>query len=749
MNRYRAQLPTVRLALEHLQELEKQLKNKEVCFSREVVQHFTQIAKGISQLEETRRYIHEALEVETIEASKLRYKLSHLPNTLYQQLAAAVAAARESKATRVKELQAKVETLTQQIEALEKEYRRLEKENASMCPIQRKARAQYDDIVSMLNNVLGERTNHQITVNETHDHIKDTQQKTVIVTRDIADLKEDMEEKQKEHEVEKESSTATFTEVQLQLQNQSTINSEMRNKLDELNLELYQLNDNFSAQEELTGLLKVEIVNQKKQEDTLQRKYNQKLKAAEELIAQKDAIIQELSTLIETLRKATEYLHTRTLQAQKDTKDAEVFNQELKDQRESRNEAFKKTKIYENEIRESLHDLTNRLAATKDFLAEKEVKLSTGRKQIREYEEMILSLVESHKDTMELLDGELQKYTQKLEKERQIRVTALRKREEIAKEIILTKRITEKYYDEMSQHMMTMKKKRVKLIAETRRLQQEIDEYAEKNAALRQQLAIEEEAFSNIGRLLSTEIEQLKNEIRNLKESMMQTKEELHVKLSIQQELESQLAEETKVCDELQKELEDQKNEKSDLDNTIIGLKIKTEVLHSSKLEVKSMLSAMRNSLFQQIKSTAEQMKLIEGDIYEAGRRLEHVTIENCKLKLCNLQLIKDIASLNEDGEKQKAAKKKQDVKLQIIYENLQKSWALDASVQKEYSECEQCVLDAIEELMKKTRHREQKVGSITEHLKVYLSKLLSFVGSTRSTEETKKICMRKQIKSQ
>ncbi|XP_067847619.1 coiled-coil domain-containing protein 175 isoform X2 [Heptranchias perlo] len=712
MNRYRAQLPTVRLALEHLQELEKQLKNKEVCFSREVVQHFTQIAKGISQLEETRRYIHEALEVETIEASKLRYKLSHLPNTLYQQLAAAVAAARESKATRVKELQAKVETLTQQIEALEKEYRRLEKENASMCPIQRKARAQYDDIVSMLNNVLGERTNHQITVNETHDHIKDTQQKTVIVTRDIADLKEDMEEKQKEHEVEKESSTATFTEVQLQLQNQSTINSEMRNKLDELNLELYQLNDNFSAQEELTGLLKVEIVNQKKQEDTLQRKYNQKLKAAEELIAQKDAIIQELSTLIETLRKATEYLHTRTLQAQKDTKDAEVFNQELKDQRESRNEAFKKTKIYENEIRESLHDLTNR-------------------------------------DTMELLDGELQKYTQKLEKERQIRVTALRKREEIAKEIILTKRITEKYYDEMSQHMMTMKKKRVKLIAETRRLQQEIDEYAEKNAALRQQLAIEEEAFSNIGRLLSTEIEQLKNEIRNLKESMMQTKEELHVKLSIQQELESQLAEETKVCDELQKELEDQKNEKSDLDNTIIGLKIKTEVLHSSKLEVKSMLSAMRNSLFQQIKSTAEQMKLIEGDIYEAGRRLEHVTIENCKLKLCNLQLIKDIASLNEDGEKQKAAKKKQDVKLQIIYENLQKSWALDASVQKEYSECEQCVLDAIEELMKKTRHREQKVGSITEHLKVYLSKLLSFVGSTRSTEETKKICMRKQIKSQ
>uniref|UniRef100_UPI00398E3B67 coiled-coil domain-containing protein 175 n=1 Tax=Pristiophorus japonicus TaxID=55135 RepID=UPI00398E3B67 len=748
MNRCQAQLPTVTLALQHLRELKKQLKKKNICFDHESVRLFKRIAEGISQLEEARRHIHEVLEVETIEASKLRYKLFRLPNKLNQQIAAAVATVHESKATQLKELQAKIETMTQQVESLEKEYYRLEKENASLCPIQQKAGARYDDIISLLNNLMEERTSHQITMNETYDNIRNAQQQTLRTSRDNADLKEDMEREKKEFEIEKKSLMEKFTEIHLQVQHQNTINNDQRNKLDKLNVELYTLNHKVSTQIETAKQLDIEHKYLKEEEVSLERKYSEAFKATEELVTQKNTIADELNTLIENLRQESEYLHTRFLQAQKDINDAQVLNQKLVENHATRNEAFKKAKENETETSRNVLGLRERLNPIKDLLAQNEENLSHIRKQIQEHEEVILSLLEKHKDAMDLLNGEMQKYTNKFEKEEQVRVTTQRNRDEISKEIMFAKGAMQNYLANMSLRTVSLKKKRESLIAETKRLQKEIDEYAKKIAALRQQCAAEENTISNNKQILATESEQLKNEIEDVKQHRMQQQEELQAKMSIQQDIESNLAEETAVCAELHKVLEDLQQEKYDIDNTLIHLKIKTGMLLSSKVVVKSRLSAVRNRLFNQVKNTAEQMKFIEVDIYEAGRRLEHVTIENCKLKLCNFQLIKNIASLNEETEKQKAEKKEQDLELQIIYDNLLKSWALDASVQKENEACDQCVQHAMEELLKKIHHREQTVGSIRDQLKEHLSRLLSFVGSTHSTEETKKKCMIKQTKS-
>ncbi|XP_067894255.1 coiled-coil domain-containing protein 175 [Heterodontus francisci] len=748
MKRCPKQLPTVRVALERLQELEKQLKNQKVCFGRETVRHFTQITEGVSQLEEVRRNIHEVLEVETIKASKLRHNLSHLPNKLKQQIAAAVAAARESKATRLKELQDKIKTMTEQIEALEKEYSRLTKENASLCPIQQKAGSRYDDIVSQLNKAMEERTSDQITLNETYDIIRDTQQKIIFVTRDTADLQKEIGEKRKKYESEKEILTVKFTEIHLLVQNQNATNFEKKNKLDELKVKLHELDDNLFSQKQMNKLLEIQSVNLKTEEDSLQTKYNQELKTAEELTDQKQEITDELRTYIEKLRREIEYLRTRSLQTEKETNDAQELNQKLVEKNESRHDALKKSREYETEIRQNLRRLTKRLDTVKGLLAETGERMTELRKQIQEHEENIIAVTEKHNDIMDFLNGELQKYTNKLEKEEQLRETILRKREEISKEIMHVKAATEDYLTHLSMRMKDLKKKRVKLLSEIKRLQQEINMYADKILALRRLLAKEEEAFGNIDQLLSTEVKQLKNEMKDMNETIRQVKEELQDKMSTQQRLESLLAEETAICDELQKERDAQRNEKFELESILIQLKTKTVVLLASKPELKSMLSALRLSLYHRVKNTAEQIKSMEADIYEANRRIEHVEIENCKLKLCNFQLMKAIASLDEEGEKQNAKMKQKDGELQIIYDNLLKSWALDLSVQKEYAACEQSVLNVTEELIKKIHHREQKVGSISNQLEEYLSKMQSFVGSTHTTEETKERCMRKQTKS-
>ncbi|XP_051872436.1 coiled-coil domain-containing protein 175 [Pristis pectinata] len=735
---------TVKLALERLQDLEKQLKDKGICFECGTIRHFANIVGGVNQLEEARRTIHEILEVETIEASKLRYKLSELPNKLKQQIAAAVAAARDSKTMHLNELKAKIEMMTQQIEALKKEYCRLEQENASLCPIQQEAGARYNDIIFLMNNVMGDRANKQITLNETYDNIRDTKQKIVDVTRDIADLKEEMDEKQNEFKIRKESLTAKFTEVHQLVQDQNKINFEKKNKLDDLKMELDKLSDNVVVQEEKTAQLGMQNTVLEKQETALQHEHNEKLKTIEELTKKKEKITDELSTLTEYYKTEIEKLQTRSLQAQEDIDNAQVLNQERAVRRESRSEAAKKAKEQEIERRKHLQSLTDRLNSVKDLLIQTEENLSSVRKEIQELEEIMLNLAEQHKDTMEFLNKELQKYSNKLEKEKELREATQHKREEMSRETLDIKRTTEKYLANLSKRLQDLKRKREKLIAESNNLQKSIDEYVEKIKALKQQLTAEEDAFKNMEQLLSAEINHLKIEIKEMKEKIMQVKKELEVKLPIQQKLETELAEETAMCEELQKELNDLISKKSYLDNTISRLKRDTGILLVSKPDLQSMLSSIRNNIFHQVKSTGEQLKMIEVDIYEADRRLELVEIENCKLKLCNFQLTKDLASFKEEGERQKAEKENQDNELQTVYDNLMKSWALDFSVQKEFAACDQCVLNAIEKLMNKIQLREMKLGNIGAQLKEHLSKLLSFVGSTPA-EGPKEKCMIKQ----
>ncbi|GCB75170.1 hypothetical protein scyTo_0020893, partial [Scyliorhinus torazame] len=61
------------------------------------------------------------------------------------------------------------------------------------------------------------------------------------------------------------------------------------------------------------------------------------------------------------------------------------------------------------------------LNTVKDMLTKNEEEVSQMRRQIQEFEEKIMSVMEKHKDAVDFLNGELQKYAHKFEKEQQLR----------------------------------------------------------------------------------------------------------------------------------------------------------------------------------------------------------------------------------------------------------------------------------------------------------------------------------------
>lgn len=70
-------------------------------------------------------------------------------------------------------------------------------------PVQRKAGARYNDIIFLMNNVMGDRVNKQITLNETYDNIQETKRKIIDLNKDKHDLKEEMIERRNEYRVKK------------------------------------------------------------------------------------------------------------------------------------------------------------------------------------------------------------------------------------------------------------------------------------------------------------------------------------------------------------------------------------------------------------------------------------------------------------------------------------------------------------------------------------------------------------------
>ncbi|KAM9466927.1 coiled-coil domain-containing protein 175-like [Clarias gariepinus] len=121
--------PAVNIALEHLGELDKQLRAEGVSFSQEASHHLSEIAEAIKDLETCRKAVHEELEVETIETGKLRHQLMSQHDNIIAEISAAVSAARDANVAELNQLQMEIVNILQEIESMEKRQKLLKEQN--------------------------------------------------------------------------------------------------------------------------------------------------------------------------------------------------------------------------------------------------------------------------------------------------------------------------------------------------------------------------------------------------------------------------------------------------------------------------------------------------------------------------------------------------------------------------------------------------------------------------------------------
>ncbi|XP_042727298.1 uncharacterized protein LOC122179992 [Lagopus leucura] len=215
----------------------------------------------------------------------------------------------------------------------------------------------------------------------------------------------------------------------------------------------------------------------------------------------------------------------------------------------------------------------------------------------------------------------------------------------------------------------------------------------------------------------TNKIKYLEDDIKTASENLLKIEHKFKVSRLTLEETQKEREEKYAEYEELRKSFLKKKDEELQIRRAIQKSTKTTGMLKEETLELQKQLCIKRDAAVSQLKHQTETMKLLERDIYEINRKLDIVNTENCRFKLCNAQMKEDILAMNSEAEGHQSAIVKIGNDLAVLRGFLLERWSEDSSIQKEFLENEQEILNAVTALLRKIQHREERIGDINSRL--------------------------------
>ncbi|XP_015721262.1 coiled-coil domain-containing protein 175-like isoform X3 [Coturnix japonica] len=667
-------------AIHRLQSLEKYVKNEDCVFNGEIVQHLEDTIAAIKKLEEMRRNTIECLEEETIKNSKLRFRLHSLPREIAAEMAALVAASRESGAVKMNQLQSALKNIAYEIDLLEKKQALCERQNAALCEEQKRLKKQHKERVHLLNERMATRISTNVLLLE-------TDRRTRAIERELISAKAALEELQ-----------AKIAERMSQLE------KEME-ECDEKNREMKKILD---AQKEKTSAKQREFEN-----------LNVKLSDLQHLINLNSTAIHNEKILIAELKEKREHLE----------KKMDLNKADMVAAVEKKNQVDSEFLLLQSQIVQEKEDFDQELGKVNEYLQNVEClnnKLKLENKAVRQKFERALEEEQywarkrnemDTKTTKENNAKELASLEQNLEAENKMRVM-------LQWRLLLYLAMQSKLLEEenisrkRNERIEAGEKRKAELLKETKELEKEILRSENQIKALTEEARKKKNDYKSYNEDFTNKIKHLEDDIKTASENLLKIEEKLKASMLTLEETQKERDEKHTEYEELRKSFLKKKDEELQIQRAIEKSIKTTGTLKEEILELQKQLQIKRDAAVSQMKHQTESMKLLERDIYEINRKLDIVNIENCRFKSCNAQMKEDILAMNAEAEVHQSTIVKIQNDLAMLRGLLLERWAEDSSIQKEFLENEQEILNALAALVRKIQHREEKIGDINSRVR-------------------------------
>ncbi|XP_069494999.1 coiled-coil domain-containing protein 175 [Ambystoma mexicanum] len=722
--------PAVSAALEHLSAIEKQLKNEEIEHGTEAIQHLSETVEAIKGLEHVRRATRELLEEESIENSKLRFKILHLPGIITNEMSEAVSMARECNASQIGQLQNELKNILQEIENVNQKHLDMEALNSSLCDHGKKMWDRHELVVDLLNVHMANKADRNIDLNETYNNAKNARQEAVDLRLCLSDLEEDMVLEREQHAKEMEKLNKEIEEMMQLIETKKKRNQDMEECQAGIAVQLFEKEEQVGNIKEIVSNVKNQICQLKNSNTLLTKQLDQRRIQNTELANKKSYLESQVTSIEKECLVKRELLKSKIAKVDDDLQKAQCLKEKLVDKNTALSAQFQRVREEEDFEIERKQDTAQEFEKSSAALEEKQNQLAHLRMEIKEMEEEIEKTKESSQLVIDIYGAQLEESRSSLNQERQKRMTLQVKKDEITKQAELWKHSEDKYINDMNKRLEADKMKLAQLNEECEDLRRDILKRDAELQRYMQEKTKAENETANLEKCYLADIKRLTDESNILKEKLQDRSEELDVKLPVLQKVQNKYDEQNQKYENIKQQVGDLKNKKKILEDTI---KLKNHEIHlfsKIKEKCKCEVKKYREEVLNQMKNHTEEAKTIEKNIYETNRKLELVTMENCRLKLNNEQKILEIGKTLQEAENQKSAMLDMDNHLIMLYDLLMKGWDEDSSIRKDFSERDQETLNAIKELVKKIQQREEKLGNITDQLQDQFTGIASLLQS-------------------
>ncbi|XP_013404128.1 myosin-2 heavy chain-like [Lingula anatina] len=414
----KAEVPGIRLAIDHLQELGERMQNEDYGFKENDVENIDSIIEALGELEAERDKLHELLEIETIQASVLRHKLQVYPGKIKGEIEAAVKSARQSNADEVQRLQSQLEKVTKNIEFLELKLQELEEENAKLLPERDGMRKKHEEIIATLNVRLAEKATNQISLNETRDQLRATNQNIVNLEENILILKEDMIQERADARMEKKRLKKAVYDTTMKVREQRDANIVKKKELDALLEKLAESEGQLDMIRKSIRRYDTSRAKLEGQERALMAQLNREIKQNQEL-KQKRIEIEE-----ESNRQQKEFEESKAaLEGKLEELEVEIQKQSKKFERLDGQKMILEMDVEDameqrRKDAQNVEEINGILQAAKITLAKKAEETGRLTNENVYMEEAIVKLKETHELVVATLNKQIEEYRDQLSKER-------------------------------------------------------------------------------------------------------------------------------------------------------------------------------------------------------------------------------------------------------------------------------------------------------------------------------------------
>ncbi|XP_076001775.1 uncharacterized protein ccdc175 [Genypterus blacodes] len=707
--------PAVLVALGHLKELDKELRDEGHRFVPEASLHLSEVAAAVSELEAARRVAHEQLEVETIENSKLRHQILNVREQMSRVIMADVAAARENNAEEIEQLSGDLKAVSQRQEDVAERQEVLLRQNELLGPERDEARARHEGEVAALNCQIDQKFDLQNQLRKTREQVEELESCVADVQQRKLTAQEEVTLQRRALAGRKDDLCRELERIMEDVQQQMHVNNSRRKELDAVNV---KKRDAQVRHGELTG----HVAQLESTERGLEASRGRCEEQLGEEIQEHRKLEEQRETLEEDLCELRGRLCNTARRLQEDIARAEVKMEEGRTSRRIRHDTlaqvsqrFKSQHKEENKARAEHSGVSLRLERSKVQLEERVASIVKHRKERIEMEEQSRHLqqtdlihrghFENHlRELKSLLDAEKKTVAQFEEEKQRISLQleeARRKQEEREAKISSETSSTRRRYEHLQREEASLPQGRSTSAA---------------MESLTSCITQSEAEFRQTENECQQETQRCTAKTEQVVRSSNEKQREVEKEEEALKEVEAKFKEEQCNHERLQTLTSELRSRQEELQVWIQRLTEDTSALLRPGDQRKAELQAQRERHADLLHQRASELRSIEVSIYQSSVKLEQVNMENSRLHLQNTQMKENVSRAEKNEGRYQLEVQRLDEDAEALLGDLEAAWREDVQLIQHRQAADGVLLASMNLLLgqlKKRRRGLEDVGTL------------------------------------